>query len=200
MSSAPSWQALQAFRHPTLGDTASSICLCFLRRSQAVGWAEGHVCCHVPRPRGPCVPGKLCQARMAGVHGRHGTSASASPFLCLVLVARRLLLGAAVLTTGPTHRPELPPPPAFLPGCLVSRQPPVCQRQQGQHAQGACRPAGGGGGRPAPGDEARAAGQTCCSDASLHKCAFCVCTLQVWDLRSKKLLMDLPGHADEVFR
>lgn len=23
---------------------------------------------------------------------------------------------------------------------------------------------------------------------------------QVWDLRSKKLLMDLPGHADEVFR
>lgn len=25
-------------------------------------------------------------------------------------------------------------------------------------------------------------------------------TLKVWDLRSKKLLMDLPGHADEVFR
>jgi ribosome assembly protein 4 len=25
-------------------------------------------------------------------------------------------------------------------------------------------------------------------------------TLKVWDVRSKKLLMDLPGHADEVFR
>jgi WD40 repeat protein len=25
-------------------------------------------------------------------------------------------------------------------------------------------------------------------------------TLKVWDMRSKKLLMDLPGHADEVFR
>ena len=25
-------------------------------------------------------------------------------------------------------------------------------------------------------------------------------TLKVWDVRSKKLLLDLPGHADEVFR
>ena len=25
-------------------------------------------------------------------------------------------------------------------------------------------------------------------------------TLKVWELRSRKLLMDLPGHADEVFR
>jgi len=24
-------------------------------------------------------------------------------------------------------------------------------------------------------------------------------TLKVWDMKSKKLLMDLPGHADEVF-
>ena len=28
----------------------------------------------------------------------------------------------------------------------------------------------------------------------------CMCMyMQVWDIRERKLLMDLPGHADEVF-
>lgn len=37
------------------------------------------------------------------------------------------------------------------------------------------------------------------SDSRLLVSASADSTLKVWDLKSKKLHMDLPGHADEVF-
>ena len=37
----------------------------------------------------------------------------------------------------------------------------------------------------------------CCS--AVLCCAVLCCDVQVWDLRTRKLMVDLPGHADEVY-